>query len=476
MTRGAILFAFNSDKYDYYKMAVAAAKRINHFLNLPVTVVTDENSVQDLGYTFDKTIITVPDKNNKRDWGQWINKGRYKAYELSPYDETLLLDTDYIVNSDKLLKTFDFSKDFCCHGSAQYLLHVNVPQEVLSPFSFNTLWATVIMFKKTQKTKQLFETIEMIQHNFEHYANIHGFISTTFRNDYALTLAARIVNGHLLQSDNIIPWSLIHVGNDTTYKGSIKTCNTNFTMSRNISINGKSKTEYIDIKDMDFHLMGKNEFERFDIITYLENYDCKNAYPLFWAVKNDNIIITRGKTGTRTILKHCDFSCEDTQLSGTEVLSLIKNSNTVHFLIREPLDRFRTGIIEDYLLSYNYSTEHLTDSDINMDEFVNKRINELEYINPRTSFHTGNWLADVKTFIERYSDLKYLIWDFKDYAQLMEYCDIDSSDKNNTISMKPEISKAMIQQYDSLSDLTKNKILEYLYTEIVIYKKLRNIP
>jgi hypothetical protein len=66
MTRGAILFAFNSDKYDYYTMAVATAKRINHFLNLPVTVVTDENSVQDLNYTFDKTIITVPDKNNSR--------------------------------------------------------------------------------------------------------------------------------------------------------------------------------------------------------------------------------------------------------------------------------------------------------------------------------------------------------------------------------------------------------------------------
>jgi len=67
MKQGAILFAFNSEKHDYYTMAVAAAKRINHFLDLPVTVVTDESSVQKSDYKFDNTIITIPDKNNKRD-------------------------------------------------------------------------------------------------------------------------------------------------------------------------------------------------------------------------------------------------------------------------------------------------------------------------------------------------------------------------------------------------------------------------
>ena len=50
MKRGAILFAFNSEKYDYYTMAIAAAKRINHFLNLPVTVVTDKDSVRQSDY------------------------------------------------------------------------------------------------------------------------------------------------------------------------------------------------------------------------------------------------------------------------------------------------------------------------------------------------------------------------------------------------------------------------------------------
>jgi hypothetical protein len=261
MTRGAILFAFNSDKYDYYTMAVATAKRINHFLNLPVTVVTDENSVQDLNYTFDKTIITVPDKTNKRDWGQWINKGRYKAYEFSPYDETLLLDTDYMVNSDKLLKTFDFSKDFCCHDHTEFFMQPNLSQEMLSPFSFETLWATAVMFKRTKKSEQIFESLKMVQHNFEHYANIHGFISTTFRNDYALTLALRLVNGHILQQDNIIPWSLMHVGKNTQiHKNSLEFLDTEFTIMYDNWQRGKIRKEYITIKDMDFHVMVKEDF------------------------------------------------------------------------------------------------------------------------------------------------------------------------------------------------------------------------
>ena len=113
MTRGVILFAFNSPKYNYYEMAKHTAKRVEHFLKLPVTLVTDDDSMPKDEYElWDKVVKITPDKNNFRDWGMWINKGRYMAYELSPYNETLLLDVDYIVNSTKLLTLFDIDTDF----------------------------------------------------------------------------------------------------------------------------------------------------------------------------------------------------------------------------------------------------------------------------------------------------------------------------------------------------------------------------
>jgi hypothetical protein len=243
-------------------MAVATAKRINHFLNLPVTVITDESSIPDNNnYIFDKTITVTPDKTNRRDWGIWINKGRYQAFELSPYSETLLIDTDYMVNSTKLLKTFDLPTDFCCHDTTSFLMHPGVPQEMLSVYSFNTLWATVINFKKTKRYEHIFQCLEMVQKNFEHYANVHGFISSTFRNDYGLTLATRIANGHIMPIEDIIPWNLVHVGKNTSvYRNNDDVLNTEYTVMYDNWQRGKIRKEYNTIKDTDFHVMHKENF------------------------------------------------------------------------------------------------------------------------------------------------------------------------------------------------------------------------
>ena len=262
MNRGALLFAFNSPKYNYYAMAEYTAKRINHFLRLPVTIVTDESSIpKNSTYMFDNTIVVEPDKNNIRDYVVWINKGRYQAYDLSPYDETLLLDTDYVVNSNRLLSTFDICEDFCCHDTTSFLMHPKAPQEVLSAYSFNTLWATVITFRKTKRAKQIFECLEMVQKNYEHYANIHSFIAGVYRNDYALTLALRIANGHMNHESDIIPWNLLHVGKNTSVYADKETeFNTEYTVMFDNWQRGKIRKEYITIKDTDFHVMNKENF------------------------------------------------------------------------------------------------------------------------------------------------------------------------------------------------------------------------
>ncbi len=262
MSKGALLFAFNSPKYNYFEMAVATAKRINHFLDLPVTIVTDINSmpIKQL-YKFHNVVLTTGDKTNIREHSIWLNKGRYRAYEFSPYDETILLDTDYMINSNVLLKTFDTCIDFCCHDTTSFLMNPGVSQEVLSIYSFKTLWATVITFKKTQRAKHIFECLEMVQTNYDHYANIHNFISGVFRNDYALTLALRIANGHCDEAHDVIPWNLTHVGKNTSiYKNSNDEFNSEYTGMFDNWQRGKIRKEYITITDTDFHCMNKDNF------------------------------------------------------------------------------------------------------------------------------------------------------------------------------------------------------------------------
>lgn len=262
MNSGVVLFAFNSPDYDYVRMAEFSAKRVRYFLNLPCTIITDKKSSLTINSElFDKIIIVDNNSTNQIDGRIWLNKGRYQAYELSPYDQTLLLDVDYIINSEKLKTILDIMDDFMCHDTITYQMMEHNKKEFLSSgLSIPILWATVIAFKKTKRVKQIFECLKMVQENYEHYANIHKFSVDTYRNDYALTLAWRIVNGHLHVERDIIPWNLLHIHPKTRlYKTSLEEYDTNFVVTYDKHLRDKFKKEYIQLKSIDFHVIDKKD-------------------------------------------------------------------------------------------------------------------------------------------------------------------------------------------------------------------------
>lgn len=250
MNRGVLLFAFNNGVTDYYEMAVRTAKRIDKFLHLPVTVITDSNTdITKYENVFDNIITEKSDTSNIKDKALWLNKGRHKAFDLSPYDETIILDTDYLVNSDTLLKPFELYDDFMCHNSTSFVMVDNQVEKVSNKF-IDTAWATVIYFKKTNRAKQIFECMQMIQDNYQHYINIFDIPNTMYRNDYSLTIALWIVNGHKINQQDYIPWNLLHLNNQVTAH---RVSDTEY-----VFLNDKQK--YIRLKDTDFHLLNKKNF------------------------------------------------------------------------------------------------------------------------------------------------------------------------------------------------------------------------
>lgn len=256
MTRGVVLFAHNSDTTDYFSMANYTAGRIKRYLGLPSTVITDTNSITVSNHEFDKVITTTPDLTNFRKKSVWINKGRYAAYQHSPYDETILLDSDYMVNSQTLLKTFDLPTDFACHRRTRYVFE-NLKGERLSPAGIQSLWATVVMFRRTSRVEQIFSLMKMIQENYQHYSDLYRFLPFMFRNDYALTIALNTVNGHIERSEDYIPWTLHHVGIKVKVS---RLADAQYKLSREEKILDKPKTMYIYFKDQDFHLLHKDNF------------------------------------------------------------------------------------------------------------------------------------------------------------------------------------------------------------------------
>lgn len=258
MTKGVLLFAFNNGTVDYYKMAVATAKRANQFLNLPVSVVTDNTVNPDnYDYTFDNVFIETADKSNNKGSNIWINKGRYKAFDITPYDETILLDTDYLINSNNILDIFAIYNDFMVPNQTRFLMIPDSGQEMVSPYSYPTLWATLVAFRKTNKVKQIFDCLEMVQKNYQHYTDLHHISSTLYRNDYALTIAHRIVYGQFENTMDYLPWPLTHVSKNVKV---FRDTNTSYTLMREVNYRNKLKTEYMKVKDIDFHLLDKNQF------------------------------------------------------------------------------------------------------------------------------------------------------------------------------------------------------------------------
>ena len=98
MSKGALMFAYNND-FDYLSMADVAAGLVKKNLGIPTTVVTDEASIKGKNVKYIDNIVTKEALGgNTRSFmlpgstitTTWRNLNRSDAYELSPYDQTLM--------------------------------------------------------------------------------------------------------------------------------------------------------------------------------------------------------------------------------------------------------------------------------------------------------------------------------------------------------------------------------------------------
>jgi len=262
MTTGALIFAFNNEKTDYVKMATWSAERIRQHLGIPVAIVTDSTD-GNLYQQFDHVINTGAQTGGSRyfedykDSVSWHNAGRTDAYSLSPYEQTLVLDSDYVVSSDQLQQVLNAPQDFLAHRTA---FDVTRPEAAfLDTFGRNKFpmwWATVMMFRKGPTAQYIFESMEMIKHNYQHYRDLYGITERNYRNDYALSIALGIVSGHTLKVDSI-PWPLMSVMPDTE----LLRINLDPEVWEMRYTDAHNKPKRIGIAGQDFHAMGKKYLE-----------------------------------------------------------------------------------------------------------------------------------------------------------------------------------------------------------------------
>jgi hypothetical protein len=253
--KGALIFAFNNDQIDYVALAEWTAANVRRHLGIPVAVVTDHPTDRN----FDRVVVCESTGTNSRYFSDyatnvvWHNESRADAYSLSPWDETLVLDADYVVATDQLQSIMSADQDFLSHQTAYDVTGVN-DFRGLNAFGKHNMpmsWATVMKFRRSTHARLIFDSMAMVRNNWKHYRDLHQNTHHTYRNDHALSIALAVTNGHALNTATI-PWSLASLTPDH------KLTQIDTDRYRVDFVNSTGQRRWITLAQ-DFHAMGKQQ-------------------------------------------------------------------------------------------------------------------------------------------------------------------------------------------------------------------------
>ena len=142
MSKGILIFAFNNEKIDYEKLANANKLMIEYNMDVPVHIIS--KTTEPVSFT----------TRHYRDYNQNLsfkNGLRWDAFRLSPFDETLILDADYLIMNNSFNAIWGTVNSLMMNTQIQPL-YANefIEDDRLNVGGINMAWATAIYFKKTK--------------------------------------------------------------------------------------------------------------------------------------------------------------------------------------------------------------------------------------------------------------------------------------------------------------------------------------
>lgn len=219
LTRGFLIYAHNNEEIDYGKIAVCCALMIKGHLEENTTCLVADQGTYDymkssmgeelVAQAFNHIKITdwsFQESSTKKQFNDtlsanktltWHNTSRSSAYEYSPFDETIVLDSDVLVQDNMFDKVWGNDEDVLINKEAITLMH-EPPRERerrLESSSLTMYWATMIYFKKSERAKMLFDLVDHIKEKYAYYQHIYEFPGSLYRNDFAFSIAIHMLSG-----------------------------------------------------------------------------------------------------------------------------------------------------------------------------------------------------------------------------------------------------------------------------------------
>lgn len=213
MSRGVLIHAHNNQQIDYALIALCNALMIRHYLDVPVCLVISEGCLdwirqchgRRVNQAFDKIILHSESGHNTRRFCDtlstmhnlpWHNATRADSYQLSPFDETLLIDADYLILDKTLRHVWDSPHDLMLNRRVVPLNHSKPTRDLwVGEVGIELCWATCVYFRKTPMAEMFFDIVRHIREHYDYYSMAYEFPTLSYRNDFAFSIATHMLSG-----------------------------------------------------------------------------------------------------------------------------------------------------------------------------------------------------------------------------------------------------------------------------------------
>ena len=178
MSKGYIVIAQNSGETDYLRMAYGLALSLkatqSEVNNLSVCVDKNTKVPKKYAEVFDN-IIQIPWQDDA-EGSDWKIDNKWKYYYMTPYDETVILDTDMVFPSDvshwwETLSQKDIwaTTNVKTFRGENAVDHNNYYRDYFVKNNLPNIYTAFFYFKKSDQATEFFKLVEIIFQNWQRF-------------------------------------------------------------------------------------------------------------------------------------------------------------------------------------------------------------------------------------------------------------------------------------------------------------------
>lgn len=277
-TKGVVIYAHNNREIDFSLISMVSASLVKKNLLMPVSLITDKHTVKWMKKSdiydrsleiFDQIIeVEKPITNNSRRLSDgneskiipFNNLNRNTVWDATPYDRTLLIDSDFLIYTNVLNQYWEVESDLLIAPHMKDIRgdRIGTLDSWISDTGIPLHWATTVMFTKNDYSKLFFKLVGHIRDNYNLYSQIYRFNPFMYRNDVSFSIAKHLLDGFTTDRTNFLPPIFTVQDKDTIF--SVDNLGIKVLIYDTLSEKGSMIS---NLNGIDVHIMNKQSIVRF---------------------------------------------------------------------------------------------------------------------------------------------------------------------------------------------------------------------